>query len=109
MDNHKPVRFDQYDLIKNMNGNKKLHIPDGCERVAIQLTTPNHYCHNTTHLVGSMEISFRHLKKLGYRLVIVNIDSLVYLFLIVVFFVLFSSFPFTNYQLSIHLLLDIVI
>lgn len=42
-------------------------------RVAIQLTTPNHYCHNTTHFVGSVEIAFRHLKKLGYRLVIVSV------------------------------------
>jgi hypothetical protein len=65
--------------MKNVTENKKLDIPEGCERVAIQLTTPNHYCHNTTHLVGSMEVSFRHLKKLGYRLVIVRIDYYYYL------------------------------
>ncbi|CAF1129640.1 unnamed protein product [Rotaria sordida] len=70
LDNCQPVPCDQYDLMKNINGNKELDIPDGCERVAIQVTTPNHYCHNTTHYVGSVEISFRHLKKLGYRLVI---------------------------------------
>ncbi len=62
--------------MKSVTENKKLDIPEGCERVAIQLTTPNHYCHNTTHLVGSMEVSFRHLRKLGYRLVIVRIDLL---------------------------------
>jgi len=74
LDNRKAVRCDQYDIMKNVIGNKKLDIPEGCERIAIQLTTPNHYCHNTTHFVGSVEISFRHLKKLGYRLVIVRIN-----------------------------------
>ena len=59
--------------MKNVTENKILDIPKGCERVAIQLTTPNHYCHNTTHFVGSTEISFRHLRKLGYRLVIVRL------------------------------------
>jgi hypothetical protein len=80
LDNRQPVRCDQYDSMKNVIKNKKLDIPEGCERVAIQLTTPNHYCHNTTRLVGSMEVSFRHLKKLGYRLVIVRIDDFIFLF-----------------------------
>ncbi|CAF1511761.1 unnamed protein product [Adineta ricciae] len=70
LDNRKPVRFDQYDLTKNISGDKKLEIPEGCERVAIQLTTPNHYCQNKNHYVGSVEITFRHLKKLGYRVVV---------------------------------------
>ncbi|CAF3668501.1 unnamed protein product [Rotaria sp. Silwood1] len=70
LDNHQPIPCDQYNLMKNISGSKELDIPDGCERVAIQVTTPNHYCHDTTHYVGSVEISFRHLKKLGYRLVI---------------------------------------
>ncbi|CAM2726441.1 unnamed protein product [Rotaria socialis] len=70
LDNRQPVRCDQYDFTKNIGGNKELHIPEGCERVAILVTTPNHYCHNTTHYVGSVEVSFRHLKKLGYQLVI---------------------------------------
>lgn len=62
--------------MKNISGEKKLDVPEGCERVAIQLTTPNHYCQNTTHLIGSVQISFRHLEKLGYRLVIVRLISL---------------------------------
>ncbi|CAF3806570.1 unnamed protein product [Adineta steineri] len=70
LDNHQPVQCDQFNTMKNITRDKKLEIPEGCERVAIQLTTPNHYCHNTTHFVGSVEVSFRHLKKLGYRLVI---------------------------------------
>ncbi len=74
MDNRRPVRCDQYDIMKNITENKKLDIPEGYERVAIQLTTSNHYCHNTTHFVGSVEISLRHLKKLGYRIVIVRIN-----------------------------------
>ncbi|UJR21975.1 hypothetical protein I4U23_025043 [Adineta vaga] len=70
LDNRQPVRCDQYDMMKNVIREKKLEIPEGCERVAIQLTTPNHYCQNKNHFVGSVEISFRHLKKLGYRLVV---------------------------------------
>jgi hypothetical protein len=104
LNNRQAVRCDQYDLMKNITGNKKLDIPEGCERVAILLTTPNHYCHNTTHLVGSMEISFRHLKKLGYRLVIVRFNFNHYLNQIFSF-----SFLIMNYQQSIHLQLDIVI
>jgi hypothetical protein len=92
--------------MKNVTENKQLDIPEGCERVAIQLTTKNHYCHNTTHLVGSMEVSFRHLKKLGYRLVIVRIDLYFILLSIVN---IFFSFPIMNYQQLIRLPLDIVI
>jgi hypothetical protein len=33
LDNRQPVRCDQYDLMKNVMGNKKLDIPEGCERL----------------------------------------------------------------------------
>lgn len=105
MDNRQPVRRDQYDSTKKVTENKILDIPKGCERVAIQFTTPNHYCQNSTHFVGSVEVSFRHLRKLGYRLVIVRILSVRSFFLPSIVF----RFLIMNYPHSIHRLHDIVI
>jgi len=106
LDNRRPVRCEQYDLMQNVTGAKKLDIPEGCERVAIQLTTANHYCQNSTHLVGAVQIAFRHLEKLGYRLVIVK---LIYCLTNIFFLFFLFSFLIMNYRQSNHRQLDIVI
>ncbi|CAF0819848.1 unnamed protein product [Didymodactylos carnosus] len=50
---------------------KTLKTPPGLQRIAVQLTTPGNYCINTRHLLGTSTVNFRHLRTLGYKLVVI--------------------------------------